>query len=100
MKVDLISKHNPEIFAFETVPALEEVSLIHEVMSNKSEKYYVSVQAKLVENSLKMGHGELIKDFINLCLKTENSNLQAIGLNCCHSNEPLVFVKEYFEALG
>merc|ERR1711988_1249841 len=44
-KLKLIEVENPDIYAFETVPALQEVKIIHNVMENRDSKYYVSVQA-------------------------------------------------------
>jgi len=108
-KVNLIEWFLPDILAFETVPALKEVEIIHEVMKNKSSEYYVSVQAKEDDNGdLVMGHGESLTQFIDLTMKAhheiknmESSNCFALGLNCIHSKSiPTKFVKLYLKYLS
>jgi homocysteine S-methyltransferase len=104
-KVNLIKGFQPDIFAFETVPALKEIEIIHEVMKNKSFEYYVSVQAKEDDNGdLVMGHGESLTQFIDVTLNaknTENTNCFALGLNCIHSKSiPTKFVKLYLKYLS
>ena len=97
-KLNLIEVENPDIYAFETVPALQEVKIIHNVMENKNSKYYVSVQAT---KELKMGHGECLSEFIENSLqnKLKNQNFTAFGLNCVHSDVPVKFVQKYLDHL-
>ena len=107
-KVNLITAYQPDIYAFETVPSLKEVEIIHEVMKSRSLDYYVSVQAKEDEKGgLVMGHGESLSQFIDCCMKFKNlnenkvSNCFALGLNCIHSKSvPSKFIKQYLEYLS
>ncbi|OHX64856.1 homocysteine S-methyltransferase [Flammeovirga pacifica] len=78
-RIKLLDKTPIDLFAVETIPSLEEVEVLNEILHDTIHKAWVSVVCK---NGKELSDGTSIKEVAQLI--SSNTNILGIGINCTH----------------
>lgn len=76
-KIAILEKSNADIFAFETMPNLEEIKILADLTDSCAKPSWLSVSCK---NDILINDGNLISDAAGILNKS--ANIFAIGVNC------------------
>jgi len=79
-KIHILESTNVDFLAFETIPSLQEIQILSELISQSKKQCWISFSCRDSEFSEFLNDGSKIIDALKIC--TSTNNLFALGVNC------------------